>query len=105
MDLIKHLISNEPTDESQIKRTGNKYFECYKYERNYVIRIEEEVWVSYQDQLVYSEEVFYPVLGTPNHDHAVTTYREHPRFTSLMDAMLWVVRRNNENITSNVEII
>ena len=43
------LISNEPTDESQIKRTENKYFECYKYERNYVIRREEEVWVSYQD--------------------------------------------------------
>ena len=93
------LISNEPTDKSQIKRTENKYFECYKYESNYVIRREEEVWVSYQDELVYSEEVFYPVLGTPKHDHAVTTYREHP-FTSLMDAMLWVVCRNNEDLNN-----
>ena len=84
MDLMKHLISNEPTDESQIKRTRHKHFECYKYQRNYVVKLEDGT--------------FYPVLGSPD-TYQVTTYKEHP-FTSLMDAMLWVVRQSNDNISS-----
>jgi len=94
MDLIKatwkHLLRDEPKSIEDIKRTGHKNFECYKFKGLYVVRLEDDL--------------YYPVLGSPS-SYQVTAYNERP-FTGLFDAMLWNVQRSNDNLkSSNVEII
>ena len=91
MDVMKLLTREEPQSGKDIKRTRHKYFETYRFKGTYVIKHDED-------------GLYYPVSGKPD-TYQLSRYSERG-FDNLFDAMVWNVRKQNENLKSmNIEIL
>ena len=89
-DVMNLLTREEPKSVEDIERTRHKYFEAYKFKGTYVVKHDED-------------GLYYPVSGKPD-TYELSRYSEHA-FDNLFDAMVWNVRRQNENLKStNIEI-